>query len=66
MGKVDELKRAVSKLGTDELAKFRIWFEEFDAVRFDEKIERDAASGKLDSLADEAADEFRKGRAREL
>jgi hypothetical protein len=66
MGKIEQLKRAISKLGADELAKFRSWFEEFDAARFDEKLERDAASGKLDSLADEAADEFRKGRAREL
>jgi hypothetical protein len=66
MGKIEETKRAVSKLGADELANFRAWFEEFDAVRFDDKIERNAKEGKLDGLADEAATEFRKGRAREL
>jgi hypothetical protein len=66
MGKTDEIKRAVSKLGAGELAKFRAWFEEFDAARFDNKIERDAQSGKLDRLADEAIAEFRNGRAREL
>jgi hypothetical protein len=48
------------------LAQFRAWFEEFEAARFDEEVERDAAAGKLDSLADEAVREFRKGRARQL
>ncbi|HEX9322800.1 MAG TPA: hypothetical protein VF913_11855 [Xanthobacteraceae bacterium] len=66
MGKFEEIKRAVSSLGAEELAKFRAWFEKFDAGRFDEKIERDAQSGKLDGLADEALAEFRKGGAREL
>lgn len=66
MTKIEQIKRAVSSLGADELARFRAWFEEFDAARFDSKIERDAESGKLDRFADEALAEFRKGRAREL
>ena len=49
-----------------ELARFRAWFEEFDAARFDQKIERDAKAGRLDRLAEEAIDDLRKGRAREL
>ena len=44
----------------------RRWFEEFEAVRFDQKIERDAKSGKLDRLAARALADFRSGRAREL
>ena len=52
--------------GQDELARFRAWFEEFDAARFDAKIEHDANSGKLDRLADEALADMRAGRAREL
>ncbi len=66
MGKIEEIKRAVSELGADELEKFRAWFEKFDAARFDDKIERDAQRGKLDSLAEAALAEFRNGRAREL
>ena len=66
MGKFEEIKRAVSLLGAEDLAKFRAWFDKFDAARFDEKIERDANSGKLDKLAAQALAEFRKGRAREL
>jgi len=63
---IEDLEKAVSKLPPDQLAKFRDWFEAFDAARFDEKIERDAASGKLDNLADQALADFRQGRAREL
>jgi hypothetical protein len=62
---IEELEKAVAKLPPDDLARFRAWFERFDAARFDEKIERDAKSGKLDRLADAALDDFREGRARE-
>jgi hypothetical protein len=63
---IEDLEKAVSKLPPDQFAKFREWFEAFDAVRFDQKIERDAQAGKLDPLADQAVADFRKGRAREL
>jgi hypothetical protein len=63
---IEDLENAVAKLPPDQLAKFRAWFEQFDAARFDQKIERDAKAGKLDRLADQAIDDFRKGRAREL
>ena len=63
---IEELDNAVAKLPPEDLARFRAWFEAFDAARFDEKIERDAKSGKLDRLADEAIGDLRKGRAREL
>ena len=63
---IEDIEKAVSKLPPDQLAEFRAWFEEFDAARFDEKIERDAKSGRLDRLADQALDDLRKGRAREL
>jgi hypothetical protein len=63
---IEDLEKAVAKLPPDQFAKFRAWFEEFDAARFDHKIERDAKAGKLDRRADQAVDDFRKGRAREL
>jgi len=44
----------------------RVWFEEFDSAPFDQQIKRDAASGKLDRLAEQALDDLREGRAREL
>jgi hypothetical protein len=63
---IEDLENAVAKLAPDQLAKFRDWFEAFDAARFDGKIERDAAAGKLDSLAEQSLADFRQGRAREL
>ena len=66
MTTVEEIEKAVSKLTADQLARFRAWFEEFDAAQFDAQIERDAKAGRLDQLAGEARAEFRSGRAREL
>jgi len=58
---VEDIDKAIAKLGPRELDKFRAWFEEFQAARFDDKIERDVHSGKLDRLADQASADFRKG-----
>ena len=66
MAKLEDIEKAVAGLAIDELEKFRDWFEAFDSARFDQKIGRDAASGKLDRLADMALADFRKCCAREL
>ena len=63
---IEDIEKAVTNLPPGELAKFRAWFEQFEATRFDQKIERDAKAGKLDRLADQALDDLRKGRTREL
>jgi hypothetical protein len=63
---IEDLENAVSKLPPDQLARFRAWFEAFDAASFDRKIERDSKAGKLDRLAEQAIADFDKGRAREL
>ncbi len=61
-----DIEKAVAELPPRELAAFRAWFEAFEATRFDEAVERDSASGKLDRLADAAVVDYREGRAREL
>ena len=63
---VEDLEKAVAKLSPEDLVRFRAWFEEFDAGKFDRKIERDAHAGRLDQLAEQALADFRQGRAREL
>ena len=63
---IEDLEQAVAKLPPDDFARFRAWFEEFDAARFDQKIERDAKAGKFDRLAEQAIDDLRKGLARKL
>ena len=66
MTTAEDLEKAVEQLPPHELARFRAWFEGFDAREFDAAIERDAQAGKLDSLADEALTDHRTGRSREL
>lgn len=54
MSKLEAIEKKVSGLSAEELAEFRRWFAEFDAVAWDRQIEHDVKAGKLDSLADEA------------
>jgi hypothetical protein len=54
MTTAEDIEKAIERLPPDELARFRIWFEEFDARRFDAAIEHGMKIGKLDALADEA------------
>ncbi len=66
MGNVKSIEKAIEALPPAELAEFRHWFAEFDAVARDSQIEQDAAAGKLDQLAAEALNDFRSGSACEL
>jgi hypothetical protein len=66
MGNVKSIEKAVESLAPSELAEFRRWFAEFDAAAWDQQIEQDVSSGKLDALAAEALADYRSGTAREL
>lgn len=66
MTRLEDIEAAIAGLSANELDRFREWFERFDAARFDEKIERDIASGRLDKLADQAIREHVRGRSRPL
>ena len=62
MTKIEDIEKAVEQLSAEDLARFRAWFEEFDARVFDAKIERDAKAGKLDKLVAEARANHEAGR----
>jgi hypothetical protein len=66
MTTTEDIEKAVEQLAPRELARFRAWFEAFDAQQFDAAIGRDADAGKLDAHADEAVAAHRAGRSREL
>jgi hypothetical protein len=66
MTTTEDIEKAVERLAPRELARFRAWFEVFDAAQFDAAIERDAAAGKLDALAQAALAAHRAGHSREL
>lgn len=66
MTKIEDIEKAVEQLTPAELARFRAWFEEFDARLFDARIERDAKAGKLDKHLAEARANHRTGRREEF
>jgi mRNA-degrading endonuclease RelE of RelBE toxin-antitoxin system len=63
---VQELERAVSQLNSTELEQFSSWFAEFKNRLWDDQFERDVQSGKLDKLAEQALESYRRGDYRKL
>ncbi|MGA2400769.1 MAG: hypothetical protein ABSG91_03570 [Syntrophobacteraceae bacterium] len=66
MTRVQKLEREVKQLTPGELSAFRKWFEQYDAAQWDEQIEEDALSGKLDKLAEKALADHKAGRTNEI
>ncbi len=66
IGNVEKIESAVSVLSKQDLARFRHWFAEFDADAWDAQIEEDAASGRLESLAQEAIAEYQSGKSADI
>ena len=66
MSDVEELEKRIEGLSSEELTRFRAWFVEFDAQSWDRQIEKDADSGKLDSLVHEARADYKAKKSREL
>jgi hypothetical protein len=66
MSKVKEIEKEVQGLNSAELRDFRKWFWEFDAQEWDRQFERDALSGKFDSLAEEARKALKAGHCSEI
>ena len=66
MSTILEIEQAVKKLSLKDLSRFREWFEEYDAKTWDKQFEKDAKSGKLDPLANQAIADFRRGNYKEL
>lgn len=66
MGKIEKLEQQIRDLSDQELAELRKWFAEFDAEVWDRQMEADAASGKLDRLAEKALRDHAEGRTKPL
>jgi hypothetical protein len=66
MTKLEDIEKAIEELSSDDIARLRTWFDEFEARAFDETIERDAKAGKLGELAAQALADHKAGRSREL
>jgi hypothetical protein len=59
VSEVQEIEYRVKKLNTPELKEFRDWFADYDSNSFDKKIDREIQSGKLESLAINAIEDFK-------
>lgn len=64
--RVRPLEKEIAKLAPQELRDLRRWFAEFDAERWDQELERDAAAGKLDLLANAAIVAQKRGEGRDF
>ena len=66
MRTIEEIKTEIKALPHQEYMKLVHWFSERDWAVWDEEMERDSGSGKLDFLIEEALDEKKTGKLREL
>ena len=57
MGSVEEIEEAIDRLLPEEFQRVARWVREKEQQRWDEQLDRDSASGKLDLLFEEARQE---------
>jgi hypothetical protein len=65
MSRVEEIEAAIKELSPEEYRRILQWFLLREQGRWDEEIDADSVTGKLDFLFDEAESESAKGLLRE-
>ena len=65
MDRVEQIEAAIEGLAPEEFRRFAEWFQEREQRRWDEEMDRDSASGKLDFLFEEAERESKSGPLRD-
>ena len=66
MNRVEQIEAEIRRMSSEELARFRAWFAEFDAKAWDRQLEQDVLAGKLDGLAERALRDHQAGNSTEL
>jgi hypothetical protein len=66
MTSLQAIEAAVQQLDPAGRARFRAWFERFDAADWDQQLENDVEAGALDWLAEESLADLKAGRCRQL
>jgi len=56
------IEEEIEKLPEDDFIVLREWFQDLDSKKWDDQIEVDASSGKLDELANTALNNFKYGK----
>jgi hypothetical protein len=65
MDRVEEIEAAIASLPPEEFRRIAQWLYERDQSLWDEQLDSDSASGKLDFLFEEAERESAQGLLRE-
>ena len=65
MGQAEEIEAAIDGLSPEEYQHVVQWFRVREQKRWDDQLDADSRSGKLDFLFDEAESESAKGLLRE-
>ena len=66
MSKINAIRKAIETLSEAEYVELRRWFSERDWKKWDQEIENDSKSGKLDFLIEEAFEQKRHGKLKDL
>ena len=61
MDRVEEIEQAIASLPPEEFRRIAQWFREREERQWDEQVDRDCVSGKLDFLFEEADNESKAG-----
>lgn len=61
MDRVEEIEAAIDDLPPEDYGRFVEWFRAREQARWDEQLDRDSRTGKLDSLFEDARDEKTRG-----
>ena len=54
MSRIEQIEKEIEQLSPHEFSEIARWVLDLDQKRWDDQMDRDAASGKLDFLRDEA------------
>jgi hypothetical protein len=65
MDRVEQIEAAINGLDAEEFDRFLQWFREREQTRWDQQLDRDSSSGKLDFLFREAEEQSAQGPLRE-
>jgi len=66
MSTLKQIETAILNLSTDEFKQFKQWFLDLDYQQWEQQLEQDVVTGKLEELANEAIAEFESGHYREI
>jgi len=65
MSRVEEIEEAIDRLPPEEFRRFADWFHQFEHRRWDEQMDADSASRRLEFLFEEGEKESGEGLLRE-